>query len=78
MSKAHADRIHELRRLVRKEEEDRLAQIEEAEGRVPHQPHPIIWLEPRCSSCGSDKYGYERFWSKDNMWESGCKPARCR
>jgi translation initiation factor 2 beta subunit (eIF-2beta)/eIF-5 len=70
------ERIKELQGMLQgerriQEVQERLAEFKEAAKRVPHQPHPVIWLEPCCSSC--DDYEYERTWSKDNIWESGCE-----
>jgi hypothetical protein len=75
--KSQGERIRDLeRRLIeeRREKQRLEAEVpEEVEERVPHQPHQVIWLEPRCSSCGSDEYENERLWSKDNVWEDGCE-----
>jgi hypothetical protein len=77
--RSQSERIKELERRLteeRREEqrEQRREESREAEERVLHQPHQVIWLQPRCSIC--DLRGdEERYWSRENDWEGGCE--RC-
>jgi hypothetical protein len=49
--RSQGERIKELERRLMQDEK-----LKEAEERVPHQPHQIIWVQPWCSICDPHEY----------------------